>query len=227
MKPLPAYPANALFETSVKPWLGLPGFFPGAGGFFHGHPTRNKRFMFFGTDFGPLNYQQGLEGTGGELASVKTIQNLRGIAERAGIPLNECFLTNAVLCMRRGDSAMSDFPIWKRHPEYVASCVRWHRNFISDARPEVIALMGLPHLEFGPALFPELASHWSGLKTLAAVFNASRETLRLPNGVLILLMHHPSMWNSHHKPFKERIIEHLSTAARHVREHGLGHAGAV
>jgi uracil-DNA glycosylase len=87
--------------------------------------------------------------------------------------------------------------------------------------------MGLPHLEFGPALFPELASHWSGLKTLAAVFNASRETLRLPNGVLILLMHHPSMWNSHHKPFKERIIEHLSTAARHVREHGLGHAGAV
>lgn len=218
MKPLPTYPANELFETSFNPWLNLPGFFPGAGGFFHGHPTQRIRFMFFGTDFGPLNYQQGLNRTGGELATVRTIQNLRTIAEHAEIPLNHCFLTNAVLCMRRGDAAMDNFPIWARYPDYVASCAHWHQSFIAEARPEVIALMGRPHLQFGPRLFPELAPHWFGLNTLAAIFNAFRETVRLPNGVQILLMHHPSMWNSHPENFKERIIQNLTNAARQVRE---------
>lgn len=220
MLPLPRHSPNDLFSTDFEPHLNLPGFFPGAGGFFHGFQGPTKRFMFFGTDFGPLNYQRGLDATGGELATVATIQNLRGIAERAGVPLNECFLTNAVLCMRRGDSAMDKFPVWNRYPDYVATCARWHRSVISDVKPDVVVLMGLPHLEFGPALFPELASHWVGMKTLADVFNASKETLRLPSGPLILLMYHPSMWNSHHKPFKERIIEHLSVAARRVCENG-------
>ena len=207
--------------------MGLPGFFPGAGGFFHGHPTTRKRFMFFGTDFGPQKYQQGLQATGGEPASVSTIQHLREIVECAGISLNECFLTNAVLCTRLGDSAMGPFPIWQRYPDYVEACVRWHRSFIADARPEVIALMGVPQLMFGPKLFPELVSHWAGMKTLAAVFNANRETLRLPSGALILLMYHPSMWNSHPKPFKERIIRHLLSATQGDSDHGPEQASAV
>ena len=210
MKPLPTYETNTLFETSFEPWLTLPGFFPGTGGFFHGYPTRRKRFMFFGTDFGPLKYQRGLGSAGGEQATVKTIANLRGIVDEAGIERDECFLTNAVLCMRQGDSAMSDFPVWKRFPEYVAACARWHLDFIAEARPDVIVLMGVPHLKFGPILFPELAARWRGLKSLAEAFNANKEAPRLSNGTQILLMHHPSMWNSHPKPFKARIVQHLS-----------------
>lgn len=211
---LPSYRPNDLFETSFRPNPTLPGFFPGAGGFFHGHASGSKRFMFFGTDFGPLSYQQGLERTGGEPKTNETIRFLRAIVERANIPLDACFLTNAVLCMRLGDSATDTFSIWERYPDYVAACAQWHRAFIAETRPKLVALMGLPHLKvFGPILFPELSSHWAGLRTLADVFNASKETLRLNVGTQVLLMHHPSHWPAYPSAFKARIVDHLSAAA--------------
>ena len=214
MQKLPSYRPNDLFETSFQLNPNLPGFFPGAGGFFHGHASGNKRFLFFGTDFGPLGYQQGLERTGGEPESNETIRFLRGVVEQAAIPLNACFLTNAVLCMRLGNSATATFPIWERYPDYVAACAQWHRSFIAKTHPELVALMGVPHLKvFGPILFPELSSHWAGLRTLKDVFNASKETLRLKAGTQVLLVHHPSHWPAYPAAFKTRILKHLSAVA--------------
>lgn len=214
MHELPSYRPNDLFETSFRLNPNLPGFFPGAGGFFHGHAPARKRFLFFGTDFGPLSYQQSLERTDGEPKSTPTIRHLRAVVEQAGIPLDACFLTNAVLCMRSGNSATDDFPIWERYPDYVAACADWHRAFIAKTQPTLVALMGVHHLTvFGPILFPELSSHWSGLRTLTDVFNASKETLRLKVGSQVLLMHHPSRWPAYDAKFRGRVIGHLSAAA--------------
>jgi hypothetical protein len=48
MTPLPSYPANELFSADFHPNLDLPGFFPGAGGFFRGHSNKEKkRFLFW------------------------------------------------------------------------------------------------------------------------------------------------------------------------------------
>jgi len=224
MPRLPDYPQNDLFATDFCPHLSLPGFFPGAGGFFHGHPIKTRRFFFFGTDFGPLSYQRGLPSTDGEPEAVVTIRQLRSIVAQAGLRPDHCFLTNAVLCMRLGDSATSKFPIWRRYEDYVLACADWHRREIADCNPTAVVLMGRPHLEhFGKLLFPALASYWHSLKTMAAVYAKGRETLTLANGTRVLLMHHPSFWHAHPAEPKARAIKHLTTWA----STSVGGAGAA
>ncbi len=141
MAPLPSYPANDLFATDFHPHWALPGFFPGAGGFFHGHPDPNKRFLFFGTDFGPLSYQRSLPSTGGEPEGVVTLRQLRSIVAQSGLRPNHRFLTNALLCMRRVSppqaSSRSGASI-----DDVLACAAWHRQEIASCRPAGVALMG-------------------------------------------------------------------------------------
>jgi uracil-DNA glycosylase len=211
MEALPTYSRNDLFATEFTPHMDLPGFFPGVGGFFHGHSNPKKRFLFFGTDFGPLTYQQGLRSTGGEPENVVTLRQLRNIVSQAGLPLSDCFLTNAVLCMRRGESATDTFPIWRQYPDYVAACAQWHRRQIAEHKPVAIVLMGLPQLtHFGKLLFSELGSHWAGLKSMSSVYRDGKEVFRCPDGTNVLLMLHPSFWHAHPPALKARAIEHLS-----------------
>jgi uracil-DNA glycosylase len=211
MEPLPTYRRNKLFTTSFTPHTDLPGFFPGAGGFFHGHSNTTKRFLFFGTDFGPSAYQRNLRSTGGEPESNKTLGHLRTIVANAGISMGQCFLTNAVLCMRRGDSATDDFPIWRQYPKYVGACASWHRRRIVEQKPAAIVLMGVPHLNyFGKLLFPELAQYWSGLETITSVYAKHKEVFSLDDGTNILLMQHPSHWHAYPLAMKAKAIEHLS-----------------
>jgi uracil-DNA glycosylase len=211
VEPLPTYSQNDLFATDFTPHSNLPGFFPGAGGFFHGHPNTSMRFLFFGTDFGPLAYQQGLREKGGEPENVVTLRQLRAIVSQAGIPLSHCFLTNAVLCTRRGESATAAFPIWTKYPDYVDVCARWHRRHIAAQKPDAIVLMGLPHLHyFGRLLFPELAQHWAGLKTMKSVYAQGKEVFSLPDGINVLLLLHPSFWHAHPPALKAKAIERLS-----------------
>lgn len=219
MPPLPSHPSNDLFETEYQPHLALPGFFPGAGGFFHGHPTAKKRFFFFGTDFGPASYQRTLVNTGGEPESVVTLRQLRSILTQAQVPLDHCFLTNAVLCMRRSESATGTFPIWRQYRNYVLDCAAWHRREIAASRPAAVVLMGRPHLDhFGKRLFPELASYWHGLKTMASVYAEQRERLTLADGTCVLLMLHPSFWHAHPSALKQRSIDHLAALAAHDQQ---------
>ena len=222
MSPLPSYRANDLFATDFQPHLTLPGFLPGAGGFFHGHPNTTKRLLFFGTDFGPLRYQRTLPSTGGEPEGVVTLRQLRSILTQARVQLDDCFLTNAVLCLRQGESATSKFPIWHTYRDYVLACAAWHRQEIADCRPAAVVLMGLPHLHhFGKLLFPELADYWYGFETMTRVYAKERETLTLANGTSVLLMLHPSFWHAHPPELKARAVEHLAAwASAYQREVG-------
>ncbi|MCX7145952.1 MAG: uracil-DNA glycosylase family protein [Sulfuritalea sp.] len=211
MESLPTYPQNDLFATDFTPHTDLPGFFPGAGGFFHGVSNTTKRFLFFGTDFGPRAYQRDLRSTGGEPESVATLRQLRTIVSQAGIPLSDCFLTNAVLCVRRGDSATDAFPIWRQYPEYMVACASWHRRQIAEQKPVAVVLMGRPHLNhFGRLLFPELAQHWARLKTMKSVYDQGKEVFSLADGTNVLLLLHPSFWHAHPPALKAKAIEHLS-----------------
>ena len=206
---LPDYPENDLFTTAFSTHANKPGFFPGTGGFFHGHPTTAARFAFFGTDFGPIDYQKTL-GDSGEREDQRTICALRSITTEAGIDLNDCHLTNAVLCLRKGTSATSKFPIWKIYSDYVEMCATWHRDRLKERKTRAVVLMGLPHLHsFGALLFPELAIEWQGLKTLKSVYCAGKEKIVLHSGINVLLMHHPSFWHAYPSCFKVRAVSHL------------------
>jgi uracil-DNA glycosylase len=93
----------------------------------------------------------------------------------------------------------------------VIACANWHRSNISKLKPVAIVLMGLPHLKhFGRLLFPELAQHWTGLKTIASVYAEGKEVFSLPDGTNVLLLLHPSFWHAHPPTLKAKAIEHLS-----------------
>ncbi len=202
---------NDLFTTTFTPLMDLPGFFPGAGGFFHDNPTEQKRLIFFGTDFGTLKDYERLQKGSGENKNVATIRNLRKTIEDAGVMLKDCFLTNAVLCLRKGTSATEKFPIWKRYSDYVKDCAEWHRKFIDEEKPDLIVLMGSPHLDhFGKLLFPELEAYWDGLETIKSVYQAEREIFHPPTGPDVLLMRHPSSWHFVPSAIKKRTVEYLS-----------------
>jgi len=217
--PLPPYDENPLFSTSFTPHYDNPGFFPGAGGFFNGHKNPNKRLLFFGTDFGTRDDYKKVAKDGGELDSVPTIRNLRETLSKAGVSLDDCFLTNAVLCLRKVGTATDDFPIWQDYPEYVRKCVEWHLNFINDNehKPKLIVLMGKPHLDhFGKLLYPELADRWAGMETLKSVYETGKELVHLSNGPDLLLMYHPSSWHYVPVAIKNKTVEHLKRYSRNT-----------
>ena len=179
MEPMPACEENEFFSTDFTPHFALPGFFPGAGGFFHGYANTRRRILIFGTDFGQLDYQQGLAATGGEPADNATIYNLTKVLRSAGVSLDDCFLTNAVLCAWRQDNCIGNHAVWRKFPTYIQDCAEWHRHFIERHNPSAVVLMGTPAVQtFGKVLYPELGAHWQGIKTLKAAYQSGARSFR-------------------------------------------------
>ena len=220
--PLPTCHENPDFSTTFKPHLTLPGFFPGAGGFFHGHASENKRILIFGTDFGQLDYQQGLAASGGEPPDNRTILNLTKILTDASVSLDDCLLTNSVLCTWKVDRCLDNHAVWRRYETYVANCAAWHREFIRQLKPDAVVLMGTPALQtFGKILYPALGDRWKGLKSLKAVYEVERETYQVPDGPKVLLMPHASLWYPNAQRFPSvaaRAIEHFRSLENNVRK---------
>ena len=213
--PLPACEPNEEFTTDFTPFLSLPGFFPGAGGFFHGHPPSSIKVLIFGTDFGPLWYQRDLDKTGGEPASNPTIANLAKLLQAAGVPLAECFMTNAVLCMWSSDNTVGNHQIWRKYPSYIQQCASWHQRFIEHMKPTGVVLMGAPALETtGKMLFPGLAQHWEGMSKMKQVYEAGREIYQAPNGPKVLLIPHTSYWHINGRQLGAKAIDHLKNMAQ-------------
>jgi uracil-DNA glycosylase len=217
IEPLPRCEENPDFCTTFLPHLTLPGFFPGAGGFFPGHANANKRILIFGTDFGQLDYQQSLQSPHGETHN-QTIVNLTKILTGAGVSLDECFLTNSVLCTWKVDRCLDNHAVWRRYPEYVKDCAEWHLQFIEQHKPDAVVLMGTPALEtFGKVLYKDLGVQWKGRTSLKAIYDAGLETYQVPLGPKVLLMPHASLWYLNAKRFPivaARAIQHLQSLKR-------------
>lgn len=92
---------NADFLVRFEPADG-PGFYPGAGGFFHGCTLpQEPRVVFYGTDFGTTCEAGAARAMGGEAENQRTIARLRALVEGVARDIGEnadwCYLTNAVL----------------------------------------------------------------------------------------------------------------------------------
>jgi len=212
LRPLPQYKINSSFETDFEPFLDLPGFFPGAGGFFHDcTPGFTKPFVFFGTDFGELSYQKTLRKSDGEPRSNQTLRNLREIIAQAGLDPNACLLTNAVLGLTKGEEAIGNYgSIFKDYPDYLDLCARWHKEALDSSNTRLVVLMGTPHIhDYGARIFPELRDIWAAHKSLKSVFAAGLELVKRNGSADILLMYHPSYWHLHPLEAKQRIVSHL------------------
>ena len=219
------------FRADFEPRRG-PGFFPGAGGYFHGcAPAGDRRIVFFGTDFGTEKYWEEVKDGDGERATQPTLRELRKLIDEACVDPCSCHLTNAVLALARTDSNVGNERIYKQHPKYLRKCADFHREWISSHAPGLVVLMGGANARtylrgvfrhvFQP-IFPTLEERWRA--PLTSIYENGRELVRQPEGPDVLCMFHPSYRNLNPRFPKcavdeerkrreevwRRIVEHLS-----------------
>ena len=216
----PKYPCNDDFVTDFETEPG-PGFYPGAGGYFHGcSSTCRPRIVIFGTDFGTEQYwKDEVRGKGGETQSQSTVSKLRSLIDAvghdAGIPRLACwcYLTNAVLALAKITDAVKDnkhtFKAYRKpeHRSYLRQCGETHREWLQKQQPSLALLMGARHLEiYGRSVWsvvwPELFGS-SGKWGLTKMKDALRSPVgTTESGLRVQLMYHPSLM--HLWPDRER-----------------------
>ena len=220
------------FRTDFEPRRG-PGFFPGAGGYFHGcAPGGARRIVFFGTDFGPeCDWEEKVGDGDGERETQETLRALRKLVDEAGVDPCSCHLTNAVLALaRNGRSTENDRRIYRKHPKYLRKCADFHREWISRHAPCLVVLMGGANVRtylrdvFQP-IFPEakLEERWrlEPNARLSSIYESGRELVRQPEGPDVLWMFHPSFRNSNPpRESKERQEQVWSRTVEHLRRCG-------
>lgn len=215
------------FRTDFEPRRG-PGFFPGAGGYFHGcAPGGARRIVFFGTDFGPEWYWEEVEDGDGERETQDTLRELRKLVDEAGVDPCSCHLTNAVLALaRNGRTTENDRRIYRKHPKYLRKCADFHREWISRHAPGLVVLMGGANVRtylrdvFQP-IFPKakLEERWRNAP-LSSIYDedeSGRELVRQPEGPDVLWMYHPSYRNTNPRKRRKQV---WSRTVEHLRRYG-------
>ena len=199
---------TADFRTLFQPRRG-PGFFPGAGGYFHGcSPGGSGRIVFFGTDFGTDKYwEEEVTDGGGEKRTQATLCNLRCLIEEAGVDPCSCHLTNAVLALAKGEDMIGNDPIYKRkrYRSYLEECSEFHRMWISRHKPDLAVLMGTQNVDAYRRLvfrrvFPMLEDEWADFRTpWTSIYDARKELVTTqPGEPDVLWMFHPSYRRATH-----------------------------
>lgn len=207
----PKYPCNDDFVTDFETEPG-PGFFPGAGGYFHGCAscTCPSRIVFFGTDFGTKpDWDDKVRGQGGEKPTQSTLQPLRGLVDDVGDATGVrdlacwCHLTNAVLALAKTtDTVKGNTDTYKayrkpEHRSYLRQCGEAHSQWLQEQRPGLAVLLGAKHLSvYGcrvwSAVWPDLfgpGGKWCGMEMKDALSDPVTTT---ESGLRVQLMYHPS-----------------------------------
>ena len=121
------------------------GFFPVASGSFHnGSLTENiqRKLMFVGQDWGGVKGVMSLAKDPNADMKSATARNLHALLEAAGIPLKECFFTNALFGVRSaGKKITGPSPGWK-DKKFCQRCENALRIQIQKIQPKAIVSLG-------------------------------------------------------------------------------------
>ena len=202
------------------------GFFPGAGGYFHGceGSARRTRIVFYGTDWGTWKEWRKVERLGSETPGQTTIKALRELVEEVAnatdaVDLPElrswCYLSNAVLALAKAPSNRRTYQIYKKpqHRAYLRKCGEEHQRWLRNQEPGLVVLLGGKHLQvYGcriwSCVWPDLfgsSGEWCGLE-LPDVVHEPRPT---EAGQRVLVLYHPSSgthWTNHRERAKQVLV---------------------
>ena len=221
----PKYRDNADFLVRFEPADG-PGFYPGAGGFFHGCTLpQEPRVVFYGTDFGTTCEAAAARAMGGEAENQRTIERLRELVEEVAGDTGEdvanwCYLTNAVLGLAKlkpGIEGNSDtYKAYRKleHQPYRKKCGGAHRDWLRGRRrPVLVVLLGSRHFNvYAPVwsvALPELfdkGGEWRGAKVSRVL--ADGPVRDAGAGRRVQVMYHPSSreeWNRWRGQFRDTL----------------------
>ena len=232
----PPYGCNDDFVTDFETEEG-PGFFPGAGGYFHGcsATTCSGHIVFFGTDFGlEQDWKEKVQGKGCEKRSQPTLRTLRSliddVRDETGIGNLACwcYLTNAVLALAKTtkevNSSKETYKAYKKwkHRSYLQKCREAHLRLLREQEPGLAVLLGTKHLDIYRRdiwrhVWPELFGpdrDWGRIATKEALDNPVRTT---ESGLRVQLMYHPSSGQHWYKR-REQAKEALAREVRRLAE---------
>jgi uracil-DNA glycosylase len=153
-----------------------------------------------------------------ESESQPTWQSLKDVLERAEIPLEDCFFTNAYMGLRKGATTTGPFP-GRLDSDFCEYCKDFLLKQISAQRPTLIITLGIFVPQFLASLSPQL-HQWAGkrgLKHLDAVGPVKTQVTfdRLPDFVTtVVALSHPSMRGSN---LRHRHYQHLAGDAAEMQ----------
>ena len=143
-------------------------FFPaGAGLVPPGRPLPAEPVMLVAHVFDAPSFAYALGPGGGSERTLgnRTWAGLRLLLERAGLPAERCFLTNALVGVKVGRPCG---PV-TAGPAYRRQCAEFLREQILGVRPSVIVTLGAPAMTMLKAADADLAERWRAYETLAAL----------------------------------------------------------
>ena len=146
-------------------------FFPaGAGLVPPGRPLPADPVMIVAHVFDAPSFAYALGAGGGceRTERNRTWVGLRALLERAGLSVERCFLTNALVGVKTGPPCGAV----AAGPDYRRQCAAFLRDQVLAVRPRVIVTLGAPAMTILKAADADLAARWHGYDTLAALDRA-------------------------------------------------------
>lgn len=133
------------------------GFFPVTSGSFHDgsiHSQVRRKILFVGQDWGCIGALADLEKNADADIGGTTGRHLSALIGRSGIPLEECFFTNALFGVRTGNTNVGRNAAWKEK-DFCQACKEALILQIKEIKPSVIVSLGRDAPRLLGALFKE------------------------------------------------------------------------
>ena len=134
------YPATM---KMVKGEIPNRAFFPGGKGTFgNGNIISDKDIMILGQDFDcEDNFEVSKKNGKEDIKKNPTWRNLLAILSEVNISPDNCFFTNAIMGVRRGDKGTGKSPAF-RNPEFIHACQDFFLEQIELQKPKAIFVLG-------------------------------------------------------------------------------------
>ena len=171
-------------------------FFPGVKGTFDGSDIiSNKDIMVLGQDFdSETNFNSSFENGKEDIDKNKTWRNLRSLLQELNISENNCFYTNAIMGIRKGNKSTGKSPAFKGK-DFIKQCQDFFLYQINIQKPKTIFVLGKHVAEFLSATANELAE-WSRIPNYKWLDSNKpvRMKVEFKNGIKsnIVVLTHPS-----------------------------------
>jgi hypothetical protein len=172
-------------------------FFPGGKGTFdNSDQIFDKSIMILGQDFdSDKGFKKSLHQGEEDIQKNTTWRNLLFYLNEAGINPCNCFFTNSIMGIRKGESSTGKSPAFK-DKSFIKSCQELFLLQLSLQKPKAILVLGLRVAEFLSATSTHL-NVWSKIKNFTSIDNLNQQKIdnvTFKNNVTtsLVLLNHPS-----------------------------------
>ncbi len=185
-------------ETMIAINGEIPGqaFFPGGKGtFLNDDNLSHREIMILGQDFdSEKNYKITVKAGREDIEKNPTWKNMLGFLKSLDISPNNCFFTNSILGIRRGESGTGKSPAF-RSKAFIRDCQQFFLYQTEIQKPKIIFVLGKHVAEFLSDTSDDLKC-WARVKNFASIDNSEKQivTATFQNGVTskLILLTHPS-----------------------------------